>query len=517
MSTLSKVFITTIVGISLIVIAIVIFHLGGAFALHVGQFAPLTGALVGGCLVLFYTDGLSMFVMSKPEPLEGNERVAWRLIGFGMMAWGIGETIWRYYISIDQSPFPSLADIGYSCFPLLVFMGLLMLPTANLQGRRFVLVMDCLITMGSILAIAWALLLGSLAQATTEPNLGKFLGLYYPISDTALLSCIIFLLLRGQEAGSPQAWARRLGLLVIGIGLCFFVTSDFIFNILQNAGTYVEATWIDLGWPLGMITIAIAAHLRRYPPIRSRSLEVVLGEQTNTYALNPLQFLPYVLVLALFVTLASNVLSYNQDQQAIRPILVVATLSVVFLIIARQIFTMWENSQLLKSQTEAFNRSQLANKQIALQSQQIAQQNAELERGIDHLKGVHASLSNGNYRARASLPRGVLWPLAASLNLMAERWSHVAQDLQHTQRLKGALEQLTGIIERKAPILFMDMYNDLPEINHLITALSQSDERSVDPDSVIPTLPGATHPKSQPLQPRIPRSPGLRTMRPSEE
>ncbi len=504
MSTLSKVFIATIVGISLVVAIIVTFHIGGPIALHIGQFAPLSGALIGGCLVLLHTDAPALFFTAKAEPLGGSERVAWRLIGIGMLAWGIGESIWRYYISINQSPFPSLADIGYSCFPLFVFVGLLMLPTANLQGRRFVLIMDCLITMGSILAIAWSLLLGSLAQAPTEPNLGKFLGLYYPISDTALLSCIIFLLLRGQASDAPQARARRFGLLVIGIGLCFFVTSDFIFNIQQNAGTYIEATWVDLGWPLGMITIAIGAHLRRYPPAISRHLGVAPGEQANIYALSPLQLLPYVLVLSLFVTLVVNVLSFDKGQQAIRPVLVIATLSVVFLIIARQIFTVWENAQLLKSRTEAFDRSQLANQQLAVQSQQMAQQNAELERGIDHLKGVHASLSNGNYRARAALTRGVLWPLAASVNLMAERWSHVAQDLQHTQRLRSALEQLTSIVERKAPILFMDMYDDLPEINRLITALSQPDEKSANNDPVKQSIPNVTSTKSQLLPPKLP-------------
>src|SRR5207237_10747083 len=108
-------------------------------------------------------------------------------------------------------------------------------------------------------------LLGSLAQAPGEANLAKFLGIYYPVSDTALLSCVVFLLLRGQGS-IYKVRARRISLLVVGLGLCFFVTSDFIFNIQQNAGTYVEATWIDLGWPLGMMTIGVAAYLRRFLP-----------------------------------------------------------------------------------------------------------------------------------------------------------------------------------------------------------------------------------------------------------
>src|SRR5205085_2927256 len=81
----------------------------------------------------------------------------------------------------------------------------------------------------------------------------------------ALLSCVLFLLIRGQGR-LYQADARRVSLLVVGIGLCVFATSDFIFNIQQNAGSYVDGTWIDLGWPFGMMIIGIAAYLRRFLP-----------------------------------------------------------------------------------------------------------------------------------------------------------------------------------------------------------------------------------------------------------
>src|SRR6185437_6303788 len=171
----------------------------------------------------------------------------------------------RYYIAMGEAPFPSTADIGYTLFPLLVFTGLLLQPSSESGSKRLLVLMDSLIAMGSILAIAWYLLLGSLAQAPGEANLAKFLGLYYPIADMALLSCVVFLLMRGQGR-TYEATARRFGLLVVGLGLCFFVASDFLFNIQNNAGTYVEATWVDLGWPLGMMTIGIAAFLRRYLP-----------------------------------------------------------------------------------------------------------------------------------------------------------------------------------------------------------------------------------------------------------
>jgi len=144
--------------------------------------------------------------------------------------WGIGECFWRYFLALGQNPFPSIADLGYSSFPVLVFLGLLLQPSSGTGHRRSLVLLDSLISMGAILAIAWFLLLGALAQAPGEANLAKFLGLYYPTTDMALLSCVVFLLLRGQ-GGAYQATARRISLLVIGGGLCIFATSDFLFNV----------------------------------------------------------------------------------------------------------------------------------------------------------------------------------------------------------------------------------------------------------------------------------------------
>ena len=228
--------IKTVGWLGLGMVVVVVFHLGGTVALRVGQFSPLTGAFIGGLLVL-----VSVLAPIRrgenAEPWIGAEKLGWMLIGVGVILWGLGESFWRYYVSIGQAPFPSMADIGYSAFPLFIFLGLLLQPPAESGSKRLLVVMDSLISMGSILALAWYLLLGSLAQAPGEANLAKFLGLYYPIADTALLSCVVFLLIRGQGR-TYQAAARRLALLVVGLGLCFFVTSDFIFNIQNNANIY---------------------------------------------------------------------------------------------------------------------------------------------------------------------------------------------------------------------------------------------------------------------------------------
>lgn len=493
------------IGLGMVVV--VVFHLGGVVALRVGQFAPVTGGFIGGIMVLLSV--LSPIRRGEnAEPWIGREKLGWIFIGLGVLMWACGDSIWRYYVSMDQAPFPSAADIGYTVFPFLIFIGLLLQPSSESGSKRLLVLMDSLIAMGSILAIAWYLLLGSLAQAPGEANLAKFLGLYYPISDTALLSCVIFLLMRGQ-GHTYEATARRAGLLVVGLGLCFFVTSDFLFNIQNNAGTYIEATWVDMGWPLGLMTIGVAAFLRRY---LSATPSYVIEERIERNHLrnlfSPTQLIPYVLLGLLLLTLTLNALSTDASQLAIRPVLLCATMGVVALVVARQIFTLWENARLAREQAEALIDLSKANQLVAEQAQEIAEHNAELERGIVHLKDIQAQLANGNLKARANLHSGVLLPLAGSLNLMAERLTRLGQINQYTQRLMRALSDFCTALERSpagAPLLVPSSCNEFTEINRIILSLQSKGSLTALPSTNPlgpPYAQPATQPATQPLSPR---------------
>jgi hypothetical protein len=169
-----------------------------------------------------------------------------------------------------------------------------------------------------------------------------------------------------------------------------------------------------------MLTIGVAAFLRRFmdatPENVVQQRMELLDEKTN---LTPMQFVPYTLLGLLFVALTLDVLAPDTGQNMIRPVLLFSTIAVVALVVARQIYTMWENMRLTQRQAEALASLERANQRVAEQSHQIAEYNAELEHGIEHLKDVQANLSNGNLRARATLTQGALLPLAGSLNLMA--------------------------------------------------------------------------------------------------
>jgi hypothetical protein len=410
----------------------------------------------------------------KVEPWLQRERQGWIFVGCGLIMWGLGECIWRYYVLTNQSPFPSFADIGYSSLPPLVFMGLLLQPFSESGRKRRMLVLDSMIAMGSMLAIGWYLLLGSLALASSEDQLAKFLGLYYPVSDIALLSCIVFLLLRSQNV-RYQARARRLGLLIMGLGLGLFAMSDFLFNIQQNAGTYVDGTWIDLGWPLGIMTIGVGAYVRRFLPLTSTEAGKQQRQRRERHmSFGPAQSVTYMLVAVLFAVLSLNIFSSSKGQIALRPVLLLATIAVVALVVVRQILTIVDNDRLAQRQSEALERIEAANQFIEKQSEMIIRRNAELERGIQHLKDIHARIANGHLHSRALIIEGDLVPLAGSLNLMAERLQRLGQADEYATKLSKALGELAQAFERYKtgkPFVLPPAYSTFPEIKHLLAAI----------------------------------------------
>lgn len=458
-----------VAGLAILLILFVLFHLGGIS----WEFSQLVGAMVGGILTL-YAARLPIRDEEDVEPWLGREQIAWTLVGCGLIMWGLGESVWRYYILTNQSPFPSYADIGYSSLPPLVFIGLLLQPSSGLGRSRLLTLLDSLIAMGSLLVIGWFLLLGTLALASSEDQLAKFLGLYYPTSDIALLSSVVLLLLRGQGR-LYQTTARRISFLIFGLGLVFFATSDFIFNIQQNANVYVEGTWVDLGWPLGILTIGVAAYLRRMLPLTSADMiEARLQKRTDSVSFGPAQYITYLLLAVVFSVLLFNVFSTDKTQIAIRPVLLIGTVCVVALVVARQVFTILENEHLTRRQADALDRLERANTQIEEQAKLISERNAALEIGVQHLKDVQARLANGNLRARASLTSGELLPLAASLNLMAERLSRVEQVDAYARALRETIQELSAAIERYKhgrPLLLPASCKNFPEIMRLLAVL----------------------------------------------
>jgi hypothetical protein len=423
-----RVVIWSIVSLAILMLLTLGLHIGGEDVLQVALFSGLTGAVVGATLTLFSVN--FRFSQEKnAEPWIGHEKLAWNLMGLGIVGWVIGESFWRYYVLQGEPPFPSLADCGYVTFAPLVFIGLTLQPFSKSGRKRVFLVLDSLIAMGALLSIAWFLLLGPLAQTPSDTLLAKFLGLYYPFSDVVLISCTLFLLLRGTDP-IYQVPARRISFLVLGLGMTVYAISDFIFNVMANLGLPLEGSWFDLGWPYGLMALGVAAYVRRFLPSDGTKVQ----QKRRLARLNSglSQAVPYFLLGILFIVLAINVLSTDEMQQSIRPVLIASTFIVIALLVARQVVTMRENERLMR---EAQKIAELEALEIKRQEEQLAV-SKQIEDGIQHiLATLNTVVTQNDFAMRVPLKQeNILWRVGRSINNLLSRIQGFKQEQEQLKK-----------------------------------------------------------------------------------
>jgi hypothetical protein len=82
---------------------------------------------------------------------------AWLLIGLGCLSWGIGDAIWTYYAIAmgEDTPFPSLADVGYLAGYPLLFAGILFLILPRERRTRLRSGLDALSVVTAAAAVLW--------------------------------------------------------------------------------------------------------------------------------------------------------------------------------------------------------------------------------------------------------------------------------------------------------------------------------------------------------------------------
>jgi len=61
---------------------------------------------------------------------------SWLLLSAATGSWALGECAWSYFelLARRETPFPSIADIGYLLFPLLAAIALMIWPSETLRG-----------------------------------------------------------------------------------------------------------------------------------------------------------------------------------------------------------------------------------------------------------------------------------------------------------------------------------------------------------------------------------------------
>jgi len=194
-----------------------------------------------------------------------NERLAWSLVGAGMLAWALGDAYYTFVLqNLKVVPFPSLADAGYLAFYPPVYVGLGLLVRSRVSGFGRSLWLD-----GVIGALTAAALATSLVFHAVWHSIGGSAGavatnLAYPLADGLLLALVVGVL-------ALSGWRLTRTWMLIGGGFALFGIADSVYLYRVANDTYHYGTLLDLGWLGAMLLLAYAA---QQPAQRSRASQL---------------------------------------------------------------------------------------------------------------------------------------------------------------------------------------------------------------------------------------------------
>src|SRR5215207_2665542 len=243
--------------------------LAGLFALYVVQilahpFGGLLGELtdVGLYDALIVAAALVCLARVVANPAD---RLAWGLVGGGLLAWGAADVYNTIVLAkLDEPPYPSLADAGWLALYPTNFVAVMLL--AARRGTRVPtgIWLDGVIAALACAALTSALLFEPILSTAVEGATAAVItNLAYPVGDLLLLSVVIAVLgLTGWRPG--RMW------LVFAAGLVVTAIADSWYLADTAKGTYVEGGVLDILWPMSALLIGWAA----WQPRRARELRL---------------------------------------------------------------------------------------------------------------------------------------------------------------------------------------------------------------------------------------------------
>jgi two-component system, cell cycle response regulator len=181
------------------------------------------------------------------------ERVAWALMGAGLVSWAAGEITWTLVYANDPNPpYPSAADVLYLAFYPASYTSLLLLARSRTDSFRSSLWLDGAIAALTLAALIATLVFQPIVDSTSGGATEIAVNLAYPVGDLLLLGLVVAVF--GLNGWRPDpVW------LLLGGGLALTAVADGFYLVQSAKDEYVQGTLLDLAWPASALLVAVAA------------------------------------------------------------------------------------------------------------------------------------------------------------------------------------------------------------------------------------------------------------------
>ncbi len=270
--------------------------------------------------------GIVLALWAARRSSRGRDRTVWLLLALALMFQVQGDGMWWWLEAVQgESPFPSVADIGYSGFYPVLIMSLALMPVRRQSRRASVAnLLDVLAMVGGAFMLIWYLVLGAAVEAGFG-DLEHVLNVSYPLWDLMLLMVAGRVVLRGSD---PR-WTVATRWLIAGA--CSCVVADVGFGYVSGLDGFTGGGWLDLFWVGALMCFALAA--------ASRPGAAAAAADSGRYA----HLLPVLAIVASYAVVAK--VAVGLPMYPLGGVLI-ADLLITVVVVVRQLVTVSEQRAL---------------------------------------------------------------------------------------------------------------------------------------------------------------------------
>jgi two-component system, cell cycle response regulator len=252
------------------------------------------------------------------------ERLAWGLLGFGLLGWALADLYWTVLLrDMAEPPFPSGSDALYLAGYGLILAGIVAYVRTRVGRMSAVVWTDVAIGALCVAAIGSSLLMDYVLANTSGTPAEIAVAVAYPALDLVILAV-------AAGAVVLTGWRPGRGLGLVAVGVACGAVGDAVYTYQSLAGTYTSASWNNFLWPLATVLIAAGAI---QPSPRHR--ETAPPEGWRAFA-SPTIFALAVLALLML-----------QRQDMNDPVIAALTVATLIAVVARLVLTFAQNHRLV--------------------------------------------------------------------------------------------------------------------------------------------------------------------------